>query len=290
MIALRALLEGLIDYAGLFPPASLDIQAAVRNYSEYRAIEHAWMLGRFIVPAQRLDEFATVFAEACCDEQMSPWLLSVLSSGNADEDARMIGSFREGVALLDAIEFKAVDAAQAEQQLGTVPSGMTGYVEFPPQASSQILPVLKKARARAKVRTGGISPDAIPGAEELASFLIACAKAKVPFKATAGLHHPLRSTQKLTYQQDSPSAIMHGFINVFAAAAVAYQGASEGDVLDLLNEQSSSAFQWEKNALKWRNHRLSAKQIKTVRDKFAIGFGSCSFTEPIHDLKALGWL
>jgi hypothetical protein len=153
-----------------------------------------------------------------------------------------------------------------------------------------MLPVLKKARARAKVRTGGISPNAIPGTEELARFLIACAKTKVPFKATAGLHHPLRSTQKLTYQQDSPSATMHGFINVFVAAAVAYQGAPEGDIVDLLNEQNPSAFQWDKNALKWRNHRPSARQVKTVRDKFAIGFGSCSFTEPIQDLKALGWL
>jgi len=290
MTALEALLSGLIDYAGLFPPVSLDMLTAVRNYSEYRSGERAWMLGRFIVPVQRLNEFADAFAEACCKEQASPWLLSLLSSGNATDDVRLIESFSEGAAFLDAIEFKATDAAQAKQQLQSVPSGMAAYVEFLSPHGSQILPALKTASARAKIRTGGTTADAIPSVEELASFLIACAKTEVSFKATAGLHHPLRATRKLTCQEDSVSAIMHGFINVFVAAAVAYQGASQDDVINVLHEQSPVTFEWQKNALRWRDHRLTTKQIKSVREKFAISFGSCSFTEPIQDLKALGWL
>lgn len=290
MTAIHALLNGLIDYAGLFPPASLDMKTAVRNYAEYRAGDHAWMLGRFIVPTQKLNEFSTAFAEACCDEQVSPWLLSVLSSGDPDEDARLIEPFREGAVFLDAIEFKAADAAQVAQQLGSVPQGMAAYVEFQPQQGNEILPELKKAGARAKVRTGGTTADAIPGIEELAGFLTACAKAKVPFKATAGLHHPLRSVQKLTYEEGSATAMMHGFINVFAAAVAAYQGVPESDVVQMLAETSPTAFQWEEKALTWRTYRFTTRQIKAAREKFAIGFGSCSFTEPVNDLKALGWL
>src|SRR5271168_3118335 len=110
MTALHVLLEGLIDYAGLFTPASLEMQAAVRNYSVYRASDEAWMLGRFVVPAQRLAEFSSAFAEACCDEQTSPWLLSVLSTGDAAEDTALVSSFSEGAAFLDAVELKAFNA------------------------------------------------------------------------------------------------------------------------------------------------------------------------------------
>ena len=290
MTALHALLEGLIDYAGLFPPASLDMQAAVRNYSAYRASDEAWMLGRFVVPAQRLAEFSSAFAEACCDEQTSPWLLSVLSTGDAAENTGLVSSFSEGAAFLDAIELKVVNAAQVEEQLAAMPSDMPAYVEVTAQQIDGVLPVLKKSGVRAKIRTGGIAADLIPSAQEIAHFLFGCANAKVPFKATAGLHHPLRSMQNLTYDESSATAMMHGFVNVFVAATVAYQGASVDEMIDVLNEQSSTAFQWEKYMLKWHNYFLSAKQIKAARQNFAISFGSCSFTEPVDDLKTLGWL
>ena len=55
--ALHALLDGLIDYAGLFPPAKLPMGDAVRNYAAYLRSEHEWMLGRFICPVSRLEEF-----------------------------------------------------------------------------------------------------------------------------------------------------------------------------------------------------------------------------------------
>ena len=290
MTALRALLNELIDYAGVFPPASLDMKTAVRNYSEYRAGDHAWMLGRFVLPAQKLEEFTQAFIEECCYEQVSPWLLSIVSTGNAQEDARHLSTFIQGAAFFDAIELKFVDAATLAERLSSVSSGMTAYVELPLPQTSKALPVLKKLSMRAKIRTGGTTADVIPSAPEIAAFLTACAKAKISFKATAGLHHPLRSMQQLTYERDSVSAVMHGFINVFIAAIIAYRGAPQEEVLEVLNEQSSLAFQFEKDSLTWRNHRLTTKQIQVVRKKFAIGFGSCSFSDPIHDLKALGWL
>lgn len=287
--AIQALLKGIVDYAGLFPPASLDMPTAVRNYAGYLTGEHSWLLGRLVVPAQRLGEFTAAFAETCCTEQASPWLLSVLSTGDAAEDARLLEPFSEGAAYLDALELKCTEVAQVEAQVGGVPSGMGVYVEFPPEKSEEFLPVLKKLDARAKIRTGGVTADAIPSSETIASFLVACAKEKVAFKATAGLHHPLRAVQRLTYEDDSATAVMHGFINVFVAAAVAYQGGSL-EVRELLDEQSDDVFQWNKGTLKWRNYKLSTKQISAAREKFANGFGSCSFSDPINDLKALGWL
>lgn len=290
MTAMRALIEGLIDYAGLFPPASLDMRTAVNNYAAYRASDEAWMLGRFIVPAQRLDEFAAAFSEACCDEQSSPWLLSVISTGDAEEDARYMRLFSEGAVFLDAVEFKVADAAEVEKQLGAMPPGMTAYVEFPPQKTGEFLPALKKAGACAKIRTGGVTADAVPSVRKVADFLAACAKADVPFKATAGLHHPLRSMQKLTYEEQGPTSVMHGFINVFAAATVAYCEISIEEVVEVLDEPSPTAFGWKTHGVEWRDRFLSEEQIIKTREKFAVGFGSCSFSEPVNDLKALGWL
>ena len=127
---------------------------------------------------------------------------------------------------------------------------------------------------RVKIRTGGATADAYPTAEELASFLCRAAAARVAFKATAGLHHPL------------PAPPMHGFVNLFLAASLAWHGGAEADVRATLGER---AFAFGEDA-EWSGRRLSAAQIRTARAEFAISFGSCSFEEPVEDLKRLGWL
>ena len=82
--ALRAFLSGLIDYAGLFPPASLALEPAIRNYAAYQQSAQSWMLGRFICPAARLpelDPFLTLFTET------RPLTISALvRPANAKED------------------------------------------------------------------------------------------------------------------------------------------------------------------------------------------------------------
>jgi hypothetical protein len=109
----------------------------------------------------------------------------------------------------------------------------------------------------------------------------------VPFKATAGLHHPLRSIHRLTYKDDSPSGTMHGFLNVFLAAASVEKGIDAETCAKLLEEQSSEAFRFDTDGIEWRGHRLTRDEIVSTRKMFGISFGSCSFSEPIYDLKAL---
>jgi hypothetical protein len=142
-------------------------------------------------------------------------------------------------------------------------------------------------RQRAKIRTGGETADKFPAPESVIEFITLCAAAKVPFKATAGLHHPLRSTHRLTYQPDSPSGIMHGFLNVFLAAAYVRAGLETALALELLKEQAAGAFQFDSNEVSWRGHTLGAHDLSLARRDFAISFGSCSFTEPVDDLRSL---
>lgn len=293
MSVVQALLARLIDYAGLFPPASLEMEPAVRNYQQYLAGDFSWMLGNFIVPASRLTEFTQVFQAVCCDEQENPWTLSVVCADNdLPVDLQTIRDFPQGAAFLATFEFKSTDLHNARSVMAALPRGPARYVEIVPDRTQMrdLLPLLASNGARAKLRTGGVTPAAIPPPEAVAHFLHDCAKERVPFKATAGLHHPVRSRHALTYQMGSPEATMHGFLNVFLAAALAYYGATEEVLLTTLTEEDPKAFEPDGDVLSWHDHRMTSDQIERARKEFAIGFGSCSFTEPIGDLKAMDWV
>src|SRR5947208_8972355 len=53
--SLQALLAKSIDYAGMFPPCSLDLESALRNQAEYVRSPDAWMLGAFVLPVEQFD-------------------------------------------------------------------------------------------------------------------------------------------------------------------------------------------------------------------------------------------
>ncbi|MGC2638233.1 MAG: hypothetical protein WA294_13705 [Acidobacteriaceae bacterium] len=291
MRAIETLLTGIIDYAGLFPPASLDMETAVRNYRAYLRGEYAWMLGNFVLPASKLREFSEAFERVCCDEQEPPWTLSVVCTQvDPRDDVKVIDEFQEGAALLSAFEAKAIHDAGAWNVLALLGGERARYIEFPPEEADRVLPILRQYGARAKLRTGGIKAETIPPAETIIRFIRACDKARVPLKFTAGLHHAVRGVRKLIYALSSPTATMHGFLNVFVAAGLARTGAVEETLMKILAEEDPAAFQCEEDSIAWRNERLSVEQIGGLRAHLATGFGSCSFTEPIDDLKAMGWL
>lgn len=289
MSAIRALTTALIDYAGLFPPAALDMRGAISHYALHLDSEDAWALGRFIVPAARLPEFSAAFNDVCCEEQQVPWLLSVLVSDRAAEDMKLIADLAQGTVLIDSVEFKADTAHDLDVVLDLLPIDVTPYVEFAPEKAGELLPALAARNARAKIRTGGVTPDAFPSSAALAHCLIACAAAGIAFKSTAGLHHAMRGMHQLTYEEKSPWAAMHGFVNLFLAAAYAYHGKDQPFVQALLDEESPTSITVSEDTLIWRGHSITTEEIEAARQKFAICFGSCSFSEPISELKALGW-
>jgi hypothetical protein len=132
-----------------------------------------------------------------------------------------------------------------------------------------------------------VKPEAIPSVSAVADFLRACAGRRLPFKATAGLHHPVRAEYPLTYAPDAPRAVTHGFLNVFLAAALVWHG--DPDVEPVLAETDPAAFRFDDRA-HWRDRSLDAAQVREARERFAHAFGSCSFTEPVQELEALGLL
>jgi hypothetical protein len=284
-LAIRALLSGLVDYAGLFPPAALSMPEAVANYATYRTGADAWALGRFVVPVGRLDEFEGVAVGMFGG---APWRLSVLAQGGDIEVIRTFNARHDGRAIIDAVEAKATTIAE----LSTLTS-MSGlgdiFVEIPiADDPGELVRAIGAHGLFAKVRTGGITGSAFPTARQVARFLAACARHDVTFKATAGLHHPLRGEYALTYAPDAERGTMFGYLNVFLAAAFLRHGMPESDAAALLEERDAAALHFDGDTLRWRDHALTAAALATIRSTFARSFGSCSFREPMDYLTALG--
>lgn len=290
MTAASALLAGLIDYAGLFPPASLDMLSAVRRYREYLAGEDRWALGKFIVPAARLRDFSAAFNGVCCGERETLWRLSILASADPASDQAAIAALDEGAFSIASIEIKAASRADADRLFSLFNTGTAAYVEFPPADAPRMLPALVRSGVRAKIRTGGLTADAIPSTETVAGFLAECAHAHVPFKATAGLHHAVRAAHPLTYEPQSPRATMHGFANVFLAAVLAQRGEDPPALIKTLNLSDAGSFSFSDDTVRWLTFHACIDEIQAVRREFAISYGSCSFEEPLQEAKALGWL
>jgi hypothetical protein len=248
--SVRALLANLIDYAGLYPPASLPLSIVTERYRGFRSSPENWILNRLVLPQAKLPD-------AALDAN---WSVSLLVD---DEPGPL------------------------PQQVETLETKLPRGLCLPTYCEA---PLAEISGGWAKVRTGGLTPEAIPSSAELAEFIYNAAARRLPFKATAGLHHPIRSTHALTYAPDSPRATMHGFLNVFAAAAFAWQGMDRQHVEELLEETDPAALDFVDDSLYWKGHCVTAGQITESRRAFAHSFGSCSFEEPVSELRELGLL
>jgi hypothetical protein len=393
MTAIKSLVKGLIDYAGLFPPATLPLNHVADNYCRYLDSDRAWMLGRLVLPIARLSELEaiTTFQNSWPRWKVSG-LLSEFHAPNDDAFAsaiRLLGDFNrrhqvegtsetngaseqqlvaiadenvgnEGVVggtargnvvkggqgdekrlpihcgdinqtgfpnncndinakelpnkgnggdekenqiegeqagntakgIIDAVEIKVASPEDIEAIACRLPNNLTAFFEIPNDAElpAFLLAIGRRQHCFAKIRTGGILQEMIPPSTEVARFIAACARAGVGFKATAGLHHPLRGQYRLTYDAEPDLGWMFGFINVFAAACFAFAGLDDVSVLcDVLCESDPSSFEFT-DAMRWRGHLVSGQQIDHIRNTRAISFGSCSFDEPTSELLELGWL
>lgn len=316
--AASLLLDSILDYAGLFPPAKLPMQAAVEAYARDKAGPDAWMLGRFVCPASRLEEFSKAasallpgtfatsgYREHAAGRGGDPWALSVLAdsvtdadpAGGLRKDLDRIAAFNTrhaheelGLAVADAIEIRPPTPDLVDEVWDEIPDDLFPFFEIPAHGDARgFITALPGHGAAAKIRTGGVTPDAFPTPERVALFLDACRLADIPFKATAGLHHALRGEYALTYEKNAPRGAMFGFLNVFVAAVMTHARRVEVPALiDCLTETDARAFTFTDDGLSWRRQTVDATQLARAREMFSVSFGSCSFDEPAAELRSLG--
>lgn len=295
----RSLFSGIVDYAGLFPPASLSMEDAVREYATRRLTRERWMLGRFVVPASDLAEFSRVAIAVRSEvsEDESLWPVTVVATDDIEENVeamRRLHAAQQGAIRPLAISGIETRVSEPEQVRGAVGHltefSPERYVEIPlDRDPAPFITAIREVGVRAKARTGGVKPESIPPASQVARFLAECVRQDVPFKLTAGLHHPIRAEYPLTYQENSERAVMHGFLNTFLAVALLHGGGSMEDAVRLLEETDASAFTFGDHSISWRDREFTEVALGDAR-RLATGFGSCSFAEPVEGLRELGAL
>jgi hypothetical protein len=297
MSVLRPYLEGIIDFAGLFPPAALEMLEAVRCFAEYHKGHDSDMLGRFVLPASRLPEFGQA-ARRYLDrgEKSVPWCLSVLADDDATTVRKAMLEFTaahtsnsdDGHALCDAVEVRAGDEHQIAEFANTFSHPLKLFFEVSPQSGfERKLKAVRRARAAAKIRTGGTSAQAFPSADTVVRFIAACNDIGVPFKATAGLHHAFGGSYPLTYARNSADGTMFGFLNVLLTSAFIRKGMNEVDARSVLEETSFNAFDFHEAGVSWQGEELNRDDLRMTRSHLFLSFGSCSFTEPVEEARSL---
>ena len=307
MDSVRTLLTEIVDYAGLFPPAGLGMAEAVSGYDAARRGAYSWMLGRFVCPLRRIEEFEdAAYGLLPREAGEEAWRVSALvDGGKLEEEIDAIFAFNSaheegelpGRVAIDAIEVKVpganADGARfVDEAMRLVPEQLDASFELPLGYDLRgLVAALAGSGGRAKVRTGGVTADLVPSAEAVAEFVVLCAQGDVGFKATAGLHEALRGERALTYAEDAPRSVMHGFLNVFLMAAFVKRGRMEvGRAVEVLEERSGDGFVFADGGVEWNGRRLTTAQLASARESFATSFGSCSFDEPVESLKAIGLL
>ena len=288
-------MSGLVDYAGLFPPARLPMREAVRNYQEYSRGGDSYALAAFILPAERFDEFEDAALGGANQRTAPPWRVNVLVKEELTAALNRIDRFdsvqrqrRNPIARVDGIELPYGMLSGATSAEKSVFPQYHIYVEVSEADDvARVIPQLRAAGSRAKLRTGGVTAAAIPATQRVLRFLRECCTCGVAFKATAGLHHPVRAEYPLTYEQGSERTTMFGFLNVFLAAAFIWNGADDATAAMILEESATSAFEFRDSAIVWRDREMSVDRLTEARRAFAISFGSCSFREPVDELKQL---
>jgi hypothetical protein len=310
VIAARALLHGLVDYAGLFPPASLPMSEAVRRFASHRKGPWSWALGRFVVPVARLAEFSNAAGDVLpSGDGAAPWRVSAIVADDPAAELGEVLAFNarharpgDGRARVDAVETKSA----AVESVARVFDGFSVAFEVDHRlpALGEALEAVKAGGSIAKLRTGGVTEDAFPSTESVARFLWACAAHDVAFKLTAGLHHAVRGEYALTYEEGSPRGTMHGLLNVLVAALAARRlaggaGTASRDVvggrvpalvLTILADRDRAAFRCDGDRLVWGSEAFRPDEIESGRADLALSIGSCSFDEPLHEIGAMGWL
>jgi len=316
MSSLYHLMHRAVDYAGLFPPAGLPMSQVVNNYAKYIHCKEASMLGRLIVPAVKLEAFEDAAAEFLNnDKENNSWRISALvppiehsngtiESGKFDAAFETIEAFNQKHAsdgspstIVDAVEIKTptievLTATIERLNESNRTKNIEAFLEIPHQTDpTELVELIAKESTNnlcAKIRTGGMTENLIPPPIEIARFIHACASNGVRFKATAGLPHPIRAQHNLTYQADSPSATMHGYLNVFVAAAFAYEHRLEMDQLEsIIASQSVDDFEFQEDQIVWSGKSVSNQSITETRTNGLRSFGSCSFAEPTEELTQL---
>ncbi|MBX7044505.1 MAG: hypothetical protein K1X86_01605 [Ignavibacteria bacterium] len=321
--SLKKLLTGLIDYAGLFPPASLPLSDAYKNYARYINESDEWILSKFICPAKQLSSLAGLIKS---DEiNKKTFSISVLgrSGSNAEEfvkgtaeDVNLIVQFLQQTKnkfLTDAFEVRFPEDLILENNTNAmyeimnsttaiikenIPLSVKIFFELPlkndwKESVNNFTAALKKHNEYfgqdEKFLKSGLKLRT--GGVEASAFPTPEQIAYV-INTCYENQVPVKFTAGLhhpvRHYNESVKTKMHGFLNIFGAAVLLYgNDLLEQDLINIISDEDAGNFKFDDNYFRWKEFKSPLQVIENARRNFAISYGSCSFDEPREDLADL---
>jgi hypothetical protein len=296
--ARTAAFAALIDYAGLFPPASVSMLQAVGEYDKATESARSWTFGRFLCPTSRLEELAGV-ATSTFQRGDGGWSVGAIFDGDPGSSAAVAHDFH--VEMAPAMEVSAAEAKITDptpsgigeliDTIGSIGTDVVAFVEVDRGASiaDQVASTAAELESRsrtggAKLRCGGTTADLFPDVDEVTEFIVEASASRLAFKATAGLHQPIRH-----FDQEL-SVWRHGFVNILIADAATDAGQPRSVVRDIVEETDPDAFSIGASMAAWRDVSLPGSALRRTRSKGFVAYGSCDLAEPTDALIDLGFL
>jgi hypothetical protein len=270
---MNTLFTRLLDDAAVFPPGSLSVDEAVGTHASYLASPYGDMVGPLVVADAHLDDVATTTTD------MDPGSLDLAVTTPigtlGDTLARTTAIPAVSLVGLEVSLDPSTDPVDVVRALGdvAVPRSVTVCVEVPrDKRRLAVIGALAGTRYLAKLRVGGMRADLYPEENELAEAIVVLVGVGLAFKATAGLHHAVRNTDPQTgFEQ-------HGFLNLMLATATAMDEQPLDSVVRALAQRDSTQIA-----------RAIRGTDPCVREHLR-SFGTCSVTDPVEELSALGLL
>jgi hypothetical protein len=328
--ALKRLLTGILDYAGMFPPARLPLEQAFACYLRHRQGPQAWMLRRFLCPAQRLADLSPLVEPSSAAGAVAavspaaPLPLGVLGQPIASAEAvsvellpdlEALADFSQrhaGPVVVEAFEVRLpADVPRSPELGGPILQHMGNlirshgfaavepYYELPrPADVDWVVAALPNVRLYGRTNRRQRWPrEGLKlrcGGLEPAAFPTPEDIARV-LVACRDAQVPLKFTAGLHHPlrrySDEVGSWRHGFINLFVAGVLAHaRSLAVEQVQRIIEDDQPEHFRFDDVSLGWKELRASVEEIETVRRRAVTTFGSCSFEEPCDDLGALGWL
>jgi hypothetical protein len=258
------LLDRLFDDASQFPPGNLRLEDAVEAHARWRRHPRSRLVGRFLLPVARVRALSDQDGFDPSEFELGVVVAADLPPSAAAEAARIL---HRVCATVSAIEVPLLAGASVVAAWRDEFPEAELFLECQPAD----IPQIAALGARAKLRCGGLNAEAVPAIETVSAFIAATAAFELPFKATAGLHQPLR------HFDSQLGCEVHGFLNLWVATGRAMAGAPRGELaqaLTVTDLASLAAFETD---------------LRRARAMFS-AFGTCSISEPIEGLVELGVL
>ncbi len=315
MQSLKVFMNELLDYAGMFPPAQLSLEESLKNYAEYLSHEYEDMLGKFVLPANKIDETISFLnthnSFLKVGKRKANFSIILSTCKNFSDFPSILHKDFQNIKLLSknfetSLDILSIEFLPAEdiliansnkrieeylsilfQQFSALNKKIEYFCEIPlnDNFNKKINEIFDYNRCNSdnqvqiKIRTGGVKKDQIPPTKKIAQFISLCAQKKLGIKATAGLHVPIPN-----FNQEV-GTVLHGFLNVFSSMMLLYKGdISEEEIEEIISNYTYEDFKFSQDGLKIRNFLLTNKEIENLRKKYIKSFGTCSFLEPIEHL------